>query len=58
MQRTKDSLRAELGHLLMDVVEEYFPEQTRTEDRSRSWTLFIVGTLLGMYLARRFMRRY
>lgn len=49
---------AELGHLLMDVVEEYFPEQARTEDRSRSWTLFVVGTLLGMYLTRRFMRRY
>lgn len=55
-QRTKETAKAELGHALVELVEEYFPEQANAERSRREWGLFVGGLLLGFYLARRFDR--
>lgn len=51
-----ETARAELGRLLFELVEAYFPEQASSRRERRSWTALAVGLVLGMYLGRRLLR--
>lgn len=42
--------------MLVDLVEERFPEHASANRYRPNWTMFVVGTLLGFYLARRLIR--
>lgn len=56
LERTKHSVRAEIGRFLVNFVEEYFPDQSRKNSARGNWTLLVVGLIFGIYLTRRLTR--
>lgn len=47
-KRTADNARVELGKLLLDATEEYFPEQVQARRRQDMAQGFVAGLVVGL----------